>query len=391
LRGREARVLALLSAAYDKAIMPAVLGNIARSIKAWREGDGCLAHIHLAHAGLSQLHDLRADAYRLFLAEKAMKFGASPRAVFAALHLTPRYIDAVEKLYNPDEPRVPAGSGRTSGQWTRLFSVLGELSEAAAKSLGRFALRLLALEAAGAAAVGGVLFLPSQKKTRIEGKVPGFPGLRYVWSSEDGELRLIYERTDGKLTTFVTHREDDVFRDQRGRTIGVVLPNGILAIEPSAIFRELANDNEPRLCPDPTPDQPGNEKGKDYEDYIKSMINPRNPTPRYWSYRLPDPNNPGKFINYDDCEQTTGSMIEVKDKYADLLAFPAGAKSATDRFLKQSKEQIDAADAAGNRSVRWYFAEPSTAEFAKKLFTDSSKGRERIKINKDYPWPEKAQ
>ncbi len=47
LRGQESRVLALLAAAYGKSIAPSVLGNIERAANAWREGDNCLAHIHL--------------------------------------------------------------------------------------------------------------------------------------------------------------------------------------------------------------------------------------------------------------------------------------------------------------------------------------------------------
>ena len=47
-----------------------------------------------------------------------MKVGTSSRAVFEAFHFGAPYIDAVEKFFNPDQPRVPAGSGRTSGEWT---------------------------------------------------------------------------------------------------------------------------------------------------------------------------------------------------------------------------------------------------------------------------------
>ena len=47
-----------------------------------------------------------------------IKSGTSSRAIFEALGLGAAYIDAVEKLYNPDQPRMPAGSGITSGQWT---------------------------------------------------------------------------------------------------------------------------------------------------------------------------------------------------------------------------------------------------------------------------------
>lgn len=87
LRGREARALALLSAFHGKPTAQAVLWNIERAAKAWREGDGCLAYIHLAHAGLSRPQDLLSAAYRLEMAQCAMKCGATPRAVLKALHL----------------------------------------------------------------------------------------------------------------------------------------------------------------------------------------------------------------------------------------------------------------------------------------------------------------
>ncbi len=52
LQGRQAHVLALLSAAYGKAVAPSVLGNIERAAKSWRDGEECLAYIHLAHSRL---------------------------------------------------------------------------------------------------------------------------------------------------------------------------------------------------------------------------------------------------------------------------------------------------------------------------------------------------
>src|SRR4029077_18629246 len=53
-----------------------------------------------------------------FIVNGFLKAGTSPRAVFEAFHFGGAYVDAVEKFFNPDEPRVPAGSGRTSGEWT---------------------------------------------------------------------------------------------------------------------------------------------------------------------------------------------------------------------------------------------------------------------------------
>jgi hypothetical protein len=50
VQGEQARVLALLSAAYGAAVKPSVLGNIERAAKCWREGDDCLAYIHSSGA-----------------------------------------------------------------------------------------------------------------------------------------------------------------------------------------------------------------------------------------------------------------------------------------------------------------------------------------------------
>ena len=168
LRGQEARVLGLLASAYGKAIAPAVLGNITCAVKAWSEGDDCLAYIHLAHARLPTLQDPYDAARRLFIVDGFMKAGTSPRAVFGALGLGPAYTDTIEKLFNSDEPRVPAGSGRISGQWTRLLSWIGELDAAQVMALGGYALRVLG-PAGAAAATFGLLFIPSPNNIRVDG------------------------------------------------------------------------------------------------------------------------------------------------------------------------------------------------------------------------------
>jgi hypothetical protein len=223
MRGQETRVLALLSAAYGNAVAPSVLGNIERAAKAWSEGDDCLAYIHLAHARLGELQDARNAAQRLFIVDGFIKAGTSPRVVFEALRITPAYIDAVEKFFNPDQPRVPAGSGRTSGEWTDseeaggdavapagmagqeergpsllsrmplpAASFLGELNAAQAAELGSYALRVLSL-AGTAAAVFGLLFVPSPNNIRVEGEVPEIPGLRYSWNRDELTLHLTYD------------------------------------------------------------------------------------------------------------------------------------------------------------------------------------------------------
>ncbi len=412
LRAQESRVLALLAVAYGKPIAPSVLGNIARAAKAWREGDDCLAHIHLAHTGLHPLNDVRAAAHRLFLADGALRAGASSRDVLEALHLDVGYIDAVEK-YSPDQPRVPKGSGRTSGEWTDgeeeggvavpegeqagdeprgpsllgrmplpAASFLGELSVAQVAELATYAARLLG-PAGAAVAAFGLLFIPSSNNVHVEGDVPEIPGLRYSWNRDETQLYLTYSNADGGPRTFTAYLDDDVFRDEQGKVIGRVLSDNNIAIDAIAVSPDLANEDEPNFCPAPGPDKP-NERGREYEDYVKTVVNPPpNTTPSGIGFQLPNPEDSGKLVYYDDCQRETGMMVDAKGTaYAVLLTFPSILQSIVYEWVDESGRQIAA---SGGRPVRWYFAEKDAADFARELSRDYDDGRERIEIE-FLPW-----
>ena len=387
LDGQEARVLALLAAAYGKAVAPKVLGNIARAADAWRQGDDCLAYIHLAHSRLPELPETQEAPRRLFLAEGFLNAGGSPRALFKALDLHAAYIDAIEKVYNPAEPRVPADSGRPSGEWTRGLSVLGDLTAEAADQLGSFALRLLGAslsEGAAAAAAFGLLFIPSPNKLSVESEVDGLPRVNYAWNHDESTLHLTYDNPDGGRSTFSAQLEDDVFRDEGGQIIGGVLPDGTIAIDTAAVSVDLAQDNQPKLCPTPGPDHPGgSEIGRDYEDYVKSIANPDNPTPRGWGYQLPNPEKNGNPVYFDDCQQSTGMMVEAKGNYAGVRSFEPSRSKNSAEWLEQSAAQLAA---AGGRPIRCTFAEPETKTFAEKLFRSAGGGRDRIETQ-ILPWP----
>jgi len=417
LRGREARVVALLSTAYGRAIAPSVLGNIERAAKAWREGDECLAYIHLAHTGLRELEDLYDAAQRLFIVDAFMKAGTSPRAVFEAFHFGGAYIDAVEKFFNPDEPRVPAGSGRTSGEWTDsdetggeeaarekpdgdetrgpslldraplpLASFLGELNAAQAAELGTYALRVLS-SVGVATAVFGLLFIPSPNNLRVEGEVPEIPGLRYSWNRDELALHLTYDHA-GAQRTFAAYLDGDVFRDEDGRVIGRVIGNNNVAVDLFAVLPDLVKKrDEPRLCPEPARDVPGSDRGLKYDDdlatqyadFLKPLINPDAPTPSGYAYFLPNPEPGRRFVSYDDCEKKTSILFEFKSGYGGLLMFDSNARQS---FLDQSLRQIAA---SGARPVVWIFANRQDAERTRKLFEDTDEGREYITIV-HVPW-----
>jgi len=72
--------------------------------------------MHLALSGEARLEQPETDAHRLFLADGLLKAGVDPEAILKALDLGASALELLNR-YSPDQPRVPAGSGRTSGQW----------------------------------------------------------------------------------------------------------------------------------------------------------------------------------------------------------------------------------------------------------------------------------
>ena len=251
LQGEEARLLALLSATYGKAISPSVIGNIERTAKSWREGDDALAAIHLAHAALPRPDDSDEAARRLFVTDAFIRAGTTPIGVLQALDLGAAYVETVAKYY---EPRVPPGNSILSGRWTKIGLFLGDLTTLQAEQLALWATRLLPplAVAAGAVEVFRLIFVPSSNRIRVEGDIDGLPGGHYSWNRDENLIHFTYDRPDGSRRIYTAELRDDVFRDAQGRVVGRLLPGDIAAIDKAAVFPEATNDNEPRrLCPVP--------------------------------------------------------------------------------------------------------------------------------------------
>ncbi len=407
-KGCAARLLTLLSAAYGRAVPAAVLGNIERAARAWNQGDDCLAYIHLAHARLGELPYPHDAARRLLIVDAFLKAGGSPRTVFNGLKLDAPYIDALEKEYNPAEARVPAGSGKPSGEWTHdggaakppvpsfapgAASWLDTLTPSAALSLGRYAASVLT-GVGGAAAVFGLLFIPSPNDIHVEGEVQGIPGLRYSWNRDEGLLHFTYDSGDGEQRTFAAYVDGDTFRNEQGRVIGRLLSDGGVLIDSAVASPDLVKDDMPRLCPIPGPDKP-NMRGREYENYVKLFVNPPpNTTPSGIGFQLPNPEAPGTVVHYDDCRLTTGMMAEAKGPgYDGLLAAskPGPVPEWTTvirEWWAESGRQVAASD---GRPIRWYFADLAVAQFARQLFDSDLDGvRQRIEVV-FLPWSKRGQ
>jgi hypothetical protein len=168
-----------------------------------------------------------------------------------------------------------------------------------------------------------------------------------------------------------------LFRDAHGRVIGRVLADGNLAIDTAAVSTDLVDKDEPRLCPLPVKDKRTNDLGLDYENYIKGIVNPENPTPPYMGYML---SNIGKGPTFDDCEHSTGTMVEIKDGYAEFLESDWGKRLVADMFLEQATDQLQA---AGTRLVRWYFSQQQVADYAEQIFEEADLKGIEVKFE---PW-----
>jgi len=177
----------------------------------------------------------------------------------------------------------------------------------------------------------GLLFVPSPNNVCVEGTVPEIPGLRYSWNRDETLLHLTYDDPRGGQRIFSASLGGEVFRDAQGRVVGRVLSGSKVVIDAAAVSPHLLKEDEPRLCPDDVPDRPGSDKGKkyeenrakQYEDYVKRLINPPpNTTPSGYVYELPNPQENGKTVTYDDCRKTAVLLAEIKGPgYAKLLTY----------------------------------------------------------------------
>jgi hypothetical protein len=144
-------------------------------------------------------------------------------------------------------------------------SFLGELSTAQLAELGVYAARLLG-PAAAAAAVFGLLFIPSPNNVHVEGDVPEIPGLRYSWNRDETQLYLTYDDPHGQQRTYSAFMGGDVFRDEKGNVVGRVIGGNIIAIDAAAVSSDLVSQEEPKLCPAYAPDVAGSDQGKAYDE-----------------------------------------------------------------------------------------------------------------------------
>jgi hypothetical protein len=231
----------------------------------------------------------------------------------------------------------------------------------------------------------GAIFVPSRNNAVVDGELPGEANLFYHWDRPEGSLRL-YRRTEaGKQIVACGRAErDGIVRDVDTKApLARVIRNSLVFDATSLADateelrarsdakggpREEEGNDEPKLCPDPTPDQPHGASNRAwlYQYQISKLNNPQRPLDPGLAVGLLNPKT-DKLVVFDDCRERDGTMIEAKGLgYAWRLR--AGAeieKGLEEEFLDQAEKQVDA---GGSRDIEWFFAEPEVMEKAKKIF-----------------------
>ena len=110
------RCLALLAVAWHGVRLDAgAIPHLEAAARFWESGDKALANLRLVFAGLPRLRDA-GDAARLTAAEYLLDHGMTPSELLFELEIDAAGL-GLQKEYDPDQPRVPAGQGTESGRW----------------------------------------------------------------------------------------------------------------------------------------------------------------------------------------------------------------------------------------------------------------------------------
>jgi hypothetical protein len=338
--------------------------------------------------------------------------GLHPRELLAALEIgqtltSDEYSDRpapaergmMTKDFNPDQPRDSHGRWTTSGEDSDdggsapqaadtiipAAAVLG--TEAASEAVGATSLfgdvgaaAISGLEALGAgfssaAALLGIIFIPTNRSLTTTGTLPSAPDVDYQYDNDTGTL-LLYR--NGEVLFDGQAGADGQFHDVGGRVFGRRV-DGSLVLDPDALPGNAAPDNatddsaagaeagvhtdtdrdEPKLCPDPSTDRPGgkSERSKIYQQQISGL-------PSGLGVELGG-------VMFDGCRESDGTMLEAKglgyawamkrpDEWED---FYTGVSKIMDQAEKQS-------NAASDRRIEWHFAEEPVANYFREKFEE---------------------
>jgi hypothetical protein len=436
----EARLYALLSAAYRQPIGPQAIRYIRRGAASWRAGDEAMAAMHLAMTGLMPLRNVKDAARRLFMADMLMKAGTGPDVILRALDLPGAEGEGALTRYVDQEYRNPKGSGRVSGRWARegepaaaQGGTIKPQGAAPARVKPGLALSprspvkappvdvpsaaatvesdsegLAVLSDADAftalASMGGrlsaptvffsTLLIPYNRTAPDKIAIPGYPTMHLERGIGDRLWRFVYQDREGNQHTAV-EKDGGFITTVEGRIVGRIDHRGGIVLTRAAldaVTGAMTAYKGPDLCPAAEPDRPGQGstgEARDYENHVKRVVNPYRPTPNALAYYLRNPDARDGRTSFDDCQHETGVMIEAKGPGFTRILNKAQARLAKDRYDvmgnnvvndldRQGELQVAASKLAGNRPIIWFFHDQEALNYTKERFKAHGHGLENI-------------
>jgi hypothetical protein len=275
---------------------------------------------------------------------------------------------AMELLkFDQNQPRDEYGRWAREGNAVPKASLLRRLTPAALRALARLAARVVAAGALEATAFLGIIFIPTNRSLISRGPVVGQPDLSYEYDQGAGTLRLYQQDGERRSIVFQGRPDiDGIIRDDDGQAVGRKLGDSVVMLDSDALPDSKSQDGEPKLCPDPEDDRPGDKKTKDiaYQKQITGLG-------AGLAVRLPSrSDDPARdpYVYFDGCRENDGTMLEAKGTgYLEMLErdsdYPWDGVEA--KMLDQAKRQLQA---AGDRSIEWHFAEADVADHVRTLF-----------------------
>ena len=348
------RLVALLAVAGRGRLPAGCVRQVGKALDDWRRGDKALAAIRLAFARLPGVADWD-EAYALFLAETLLDEGLPPRDLLAGLGT----LAAVAPLLKgrPDQPRVPAGNGRASGEYGSTGGT------AATAPSGR----------PGQAATPAV---PAASQSSEASVIPVFLDTPHQHETKPPPL-------------FAPESPSEAI--QEGRPFDGFLPLGGPPVPMPAPDSGTSadQDKDGPACPAQRPARPNGQNAvADQREFdIAQIINPGDPTPKQapsdpsaqsMAYYLPLPGRPSGEVEYDDCKRTSapnailgmrkGDMAEIKSGEATFL-YDVPNSSGYLSFKNQIKAQNDTLRLEGKgRSVFYCMDNARVAALAAREF-----------------------
>ncbi len=312
--------------------------------------------------------------------------------------------------FDPDQPRDDHGRWAGDGAGGAAASFLESVGRApllvpALQELVRRLLPLLPRAAGGAVAFLTTLVIPMNRSLISEGTVPDAPDLGYRFDQGEGVLTLTRQNADGSKDVLFSGRPgaDFLFRDESGNVVARFLGGSAVVVDTSAVpgyrarssaqiqtgdneegspqpVNPAANDNGPKLCPDPSLDRfrgklDPNKDDALYQAFIGRQVNGF-ALPTGFGISMLNPTT-GKTVVFDNCQITTGILIEAKSGYIEMLqkwratGNPMPRKTIEFEMLKQAGSQLEA---AGGRPIEWHFSNNEVAEYIRELFARERPG-----------------